>query len=312
VVAAGDNFYPGGLEGTCTTAEEASRRADGDSTGQFASFHAKMYEGPGLDGKPWFACLGNHDFGGRSFDTAWDVQIFRTWTPYLGYGTVWRMPALYWSQRVQYLDFAVDLNFLESNFFDAEPAGVDLNHNMCGHGSSCYDINPKTCPSFFHEAWAGSVEMLRKNLAESDARWQVVVTHFPGPIIAPMLATMADRIDLLITGHAHFQAMGSSAGIDWIISGGGGGVTSDAQPTEDGHDSAYGFVDITVTSHKMIVDLLSWGGHAPGHEIITQSRTLKPKLKANLTPGERDETSHEALEIHAKNSQRGRVPAETV
>merc|ERR1712154_698524 len=81
-------------------------------------------------------------------------------------------------------------------------------------------------------------------------------------------------IDLIFTGHTHYQVHGEDKGIPWIISGGGGGVTSDAKPAISGHDSAYGFVDFTITKDELKFDMHSWGGMDDGNMIIMDSKTL--------------------------------------
>lgn len=284
VLSAGDNYYPGGIYGKCSNKDIALANARRDSTGQFAAYHDHMYAGPGLDGKPWLSVLGNHDYGGMNFDWAWDVQVYRTWMDYNGHGTQWRMPGQYWSQRVDYDGFSIDLFFIDTNFLDAQAPHLDKHHNMCGAGSTCWGVGQYDCPRFFRETWLGSVQMLERELQQSTADWRIVTTHFPGPSIAPLLKPWAHEIDLLFTGHTHFQTQGDSFGIDWIISGGGGGVTADAMPTFDGNDVAYGFVGFMATKDELKIEMRSWGGMDPGREIVTSTKVIKPKRSPRPSP----------------------------
>merc|ERR1712046_108666 len=129
------------------------------------------------------------------------------------------------------------------------------------------------------------MDMLQKGLKNSTANWRIVVTHFPGPAIAASLKDMASEIDLVFTGHTHWQQLGNDNGIDWIISGGGGGVTSDGVPDASGKDNAYGFVDFTISKSALKIDMITWGGvQGTGDEIILQSKTLKPKSSSNAVP----------------------------
>jgi len=272
IINAGDNFYPGGYNGQCSNEAEALANAKQDITGQFTVYHTGIYNGPGLDGKPWFSVLGNHDYGGMSFNAAWDSQIYRTWAD-----DTWRLPAQYWSQTVVYQDFSVDYFFMDSNFLDASTPGADPHHNVCQGSATCDGMTKNTCVDYFHKLWSGSMDMLQKGLANSTADWRIIVTHFPGPSIAHFVKDMASDIDLIFTGHAHLQQLGHSDGIDWVISGGGGGVTSDAVPYPSGHDNAYGFVDFTISKSTLKIDMHSWGGEGEGKEIIMATKTLTPK-----------------------------------
>merc|ERR1712080_374665 len=84
-------------------------------------------------------------------------------------------------------------------------------------------------------------------------------------------------IDLIFTGHTHFQSTGATKGINWIISGGGGGATSDVKPSLSGHDGLYGFVDFTITRQALKFDMLSWGGIDADKQIIMSSKTINAR-----------------------------------
>jgi len=46
----------------------------------------------------------------------------------------------------------------------------------------------------------------------------------------------------------------------WVVSGGGGGITSAAVPRLDGEDDAYGFIDLTLNRSEIIIESISHGG----------------------------------------------------
>jgi len=285
VLNAGDNFYPGGVGDPYSNScgeEQANRPADQIWRDRFES----VYSGPGLDGKPWLSVLGNHDYGGRSYEAGWDAQIFHTWT-----SNTWRMPAQFWSQFVQYSDFSVEIFMLESNFLDAMPPGVDPNHNICQdwfHSQQeCWGINENSCVHHFQASWKASLDMLEERLSKTDADWKIILTHYPGPAIVgiPGIRDLNDRygIDLIFTGHTHYQVKGSDYGIPWIISGGGGGVSSDAKPDINGFDDAYGFVDFTINKDTLKFDMHSWGGMNSGGTPLIRSTTTLSKRSTNTT-----------------------------
>lgn len=191
----------------------------------------------------------------------------------------WVLPAQYWSRRVQYEDFAVEYFFLESGFIDTNKG--DPGHNMCqnGHGKSCYGITEDSCPGMFQDRWAKSQQMVKDGVKASTAEWHIIVTHFPGPDITPHFQNLG--IDLVVTGHQHEQLTDVDSGIQYIITGGGGGVTSEEMPVASGQDNAYGFIDFTINRTHLKYDMYSWGGYS--HEnIIRKSVTLEShKYKAS-------------------------------
>jgi len=199
------------------------------------------------------------------------------------------MPAQFWSQNVQYNGFSVDIFMLDSNFLDALPVGADLGHNICQDwfhtNQDCWGINLNSCTQHFQASWQASLDMLEDGLSRSTADWKIINTHFPGPAIAAQsrIQDLHSRygIDLLFTGHTHYQVDGEDHGIPWIISGGGGGVSSDAKPSLSGHDTAYGFVDFSINKDSLKYDMHSWGGlESNGGHIIMKSKTLRKSVAA--------------------------------
>jgi len=281
VLSVGDHFYPGGIKKGCGTGGNTPGR---DPTGQWHAQFDAVYGGtPGLDGKPWMAVLGNHDYGGYTWFQGWDQQIFETWER-----DNWIMPAQYWSRKVQYQGFSVDYFFLDSNVIDARDAG-DANHYICQKHPNdvCFGITEPTCPNMFEQAWEGGKKMVEAGLKTSNAEWKIIVTHFPPPVVlndATFKSLIKQYgIDLVVTGHTHWQSTGKDAdtGVQWIITGGGGGVTSDSSPDPSGHDTAYGFVDFAIDRTTLKYDMYTWGGEN-GDMIIQQSVTINSKKQSSL------------------------------
>merc|ERR1711974_424148 len=111
---------------------------------------------------------------------------------------------------------------------------------------------------FFATMWQQSLDMLQAGLKKSTAHWKIAITHYPGDGIArspPFTTSDFDGLDLLFTGHRHNQETANEQGLQWIVSGGGGGITSDGGPVPSGDDDAYGFVRFTATRTQ---PLLIW------------------------------------------------------
>merc|ERR1712194_270168 len=84
----------------------------------------------------------------------------------------------------------------------------------------------------------------------------------------------------------------------WIVSGGGGGITSEDIPSEDGDDDQYGFFDLTLSKKVIEIQGISHGGFLrtqtflrqrhPGdkgtfHPHTTQSRGVHKNAAHNAT-----------------------------
>merc|ERR1719199_1311601 len=108
-------------------------------------------------------------------------------------------------------------------------------------------LNEAQFGTFTSQGW------LEKMLAASKAEWQIVITHFPpfNNKNKGFWARLARKygIDLIVTGHSHYQNVWyykeftgwSLEGTAWVITGGGGGITSERTPVHGGNDDAYGF-----------------------------------------------------------------------
>jgi len=281
VLNVGDNFYWGGIEKTCgTPMDEISFTAHH----QFDQIFEKVYGGAGLADAPWLSVLGNHDWGGRQFNNGWDQQIAYTWA-----STRWVMPAAYYMVHVEYPSqmFSADIYMIDTNFLDAHAPDKDSEHNICGQahnppGADCSAVggpaSVMSCQSWFYDLWAEQKTWLVSQLSKSRATWQIVVTHFPCGEDGERQAFYRELrtsygLDLLVTGHRHDQELWKAtdthrnymAGLTCIVTGGGGGISSEATPDphnkEDWFGEAqYGFFDITITKDMMTVESINWDG----------------------------------------------------
>mmetsp|Transcript_56446 Transcript_56446/g.127575 ORF Transcript_56446/g.127575 Transcript_56446/m.127575 type:complete len:949 (+) Transcript_56446:74-2920(+) len=286
-VNVGDNFYWGGINVKCGAPPHMCQ----DMTHQWQTAYEDVYNGEGIDGKQWLGVLGNHDYGGDRFDKAWDQVVGYTWSPQTT--GRWMMPALYWSVKVNYPDFSVDYYFLDTNVFDALAPSNPSEHNICSqkHNSkeaSCAPHGPRSisdCPEWFGHLWKEQKAWLAKLVPKSTADWRIVVTHFPPYWGADDWKELAQKheIDLIVSAHRHSQHLhrkGDSRELvwpddpkdheklytdfldptAWVVSGGGGGTTSEHTPTKNGTDDQYGFMDMTLSKKELKIEAISHGG----------------------------------------------------
>eukprot|EP00929_Paragymnodinium_shiwhaense_P095338 TRINITY_DN5641_c0_g1_i1.p1 TRINITY_DN5641_c0_g1~~TRINITY_DN5641_c0_g1_i1.p1 ORF type:complete len:1035 (+),score=267.73 TRINITY_DN5641_c0_g1_i1:104-3208(+) len=283
IINVGDNFYPGGIVSHCADADMCTL-LDGR---QFAYIFEHVYNAPELEGLQWMGIFGNHDYGGYQYDMGWDQQIAYTW-----YSDQWIIPAQYWMRTVQFCDFSIDFYFLDTQVFDVKDPHEDHMHNLCNMVHNKKDCsamkgpkNPWDCVAWFKDLWLSQQKWLEDKLRASDADWQIVVTHFPPEWGLEEWRRLAVTygIDLFITGHRHQQEMHlardkgwdpiaftySAIWAPWIVTGGGGGVTSERNPyAEGGYRQQYGFFDIKISKSEMQLDMWSWQRHKKRTETI--------------------------------------------
>ncbi|CAJ1423382.1 unnamed protein product [Effrenium voratum] len=291
----GDNFYWGGVFGKCGATPMS--KVNDVTRAQFNWVFENVYKGPGLDGKPWLSVLGNHDWGGREMDAAWDQQIAYTWV-----SKRWVLPAPYWMQTVDYVDqgFTVEIFMIDSNIEDAdEDTSANPEHNICGAlhnppGASCAKIGGPSsiqeCHDWFQKLWDDGAAWATTKLQKSEADWQIMVTHFPCGHKTKFYKELHLKygLDLLVTGHAHYQLMYWSpeklGGLTCFITGGGGGITSENNvELDDPNDHQYGFFDLTMTKDLITIESINWRGNVINTETVEQY-TGTDTRKAELEP----------------------------
>jgi hypothetical protein len=295
ILNVGDNFYWAGIEDWCGAGDISIQYSNGGTgvprVNQFQDIFQNVYNGEGIDGKQWLGVLGNHDYGGWLFNHAWDQMIGYTWSPQ-SQGR-WMTPALYYRSHVRYPDFTVDYYFLDTNVWDALDPHNGSPHNLCGlqhsgGGSHCPGglDNPWVCPAWFKDLWQKQKDWLGEVVPLSTADWRIVVTHFPPYFGMWDWKWMVKeyQFDLIVTGHRHSQftrtvgeksqliwpdwgANAAAAGwtdfldpVSWVVSGGGGGVTSEHAPDWGGNDDQYGFMDLTLSKDNLTVEAISHSG----------------------------------------------------
>lgn len=279
ILNVGDSFYWGGIDSHC-----GAPAWQHTATGQWTWIFENVYKGRGIDGKQWLGVLGNHDYGGYSFTSAWDQVIAYTWGGPHSTGR-WVMPAQYWKAKVHYHDFSIDYYFVDTNVFTTFAPDVDVNNNICSgtHNpadASCGDMGPRSltdCPAWFQRLWQDQIVWVEHHLPLSTATWQIVVTHLPPEWGSDIWERWSRRygIDLILSGHKHLQEVWAPTADDnplrptaVVVSGGGGGITSEGLPLESGEDNMYGFVDLALTRESVVIRQVSHGGQVRSTTVV--------------------------------------------
>mmetsp|Transcript_511 Transcript_511/g.1164 ORF Transcript_511/g.1164 Transcript_511/m.1164 type:complete len:794 (-) Transcript_511:92-2473(-) len=274
IINVGDNFYPGGVETPCMVSDMCTLTDTTRTRTQWDRIWNRMYKSEDLQLLEWWGVLGNHDWGGFSFGNGWPETLKFTW-----HSDRWLTPALYWERRVQYCDWNIDFFFVDTNIYDVHHPSFDPKHNICSwenNRRNCEDIGGPSdcwdCVGWFHDMYANQTLWLERRLNQSDADWQIVVTHYPPQYGRDLWRRLVRDygVDMLITGHRHQQEVhyhdrGTGwTNLDlgdtvWTVTGGGGGVTSESNPLhENAWVQQYGFMDIAINKESATIDM--WSG----------------------------------------------------
>jgi hypothetical protein len=80
--------------------------------------------------------------------------------------------------------------------------------------------------------------------------------------------------------------------VSWVVSGGGGGVTSEHAPDVSGNDDQYGFMDLTLTKEELTIEAISHSGairrkmaigHVWNHTSTTTTSTTSQTTSTTTT-----------------------------
>jgi len=302
IVNVGDNFYPGGVNVHCGQGDISTTQQ------QFEVAWKNVYPGPLTTELEWWGVLGNHDYGGVCYVKGWDQQIWYTYNQekWTMPGQYWWRSVQYKNFKIDF--FMVDGNWMDTDNGGQPPKHNICNRasnpgKYCeqeyypwpgGASSVCAGTGPTSgddCPSWFNTLWNNQYKWLMEVVPGSTADWQIVNTHYPGTYSlgnagkdhivwdewGPKLG-----VDLIITGHKHEQNLfyGGDWGVqggDWsetamVITGGGGGVSTEAEPTNSGDDDTYGFSDYTINLTHLEIKMWSHGG--TDNKMILRNSTI--------------------------------------
>jgi hypothetical protein len=135
------------------------------------------------------------------------------------------------------------------------------------------------CPRYFQALWSEQIVWLGEKLKSSTAHWTALVAHYPNNWDEPRITELIDQyhVDMVMAGHTHYQVFTQAHGDEnndapkikgcevqkgcspdkpchccplRFISGGGGGIASEHNPTEN--NNAYGFFEVTLTKDEIV------------------------------------------------------------
>jgi hypothetical protein len=145
-------------------------------------------------------------------------------------------------------------------------------------------------------------------MSKSTATWRLIVTHFPCGHEQAWYNKLYKQFgfDLLVTGHRHGQELWTEKdgrnlmGAACIVTGGGGGITSEASPDvgrrADWYGEAeYGFYDLTISATELRIESINWDTN------VAKTHTVLAKTKEEFQ--EKQEKEQQTWEIEGDRSE---------
>jgi tartrate-resistant acid phosphatase type 5 len=236
VVSVGDNFYEDGVQ----TAKDP----------QWKTSYEDIYVAPSLQ-KPWYALLGNHDYGGVP-----QAQI-----DYAATSHRWRMPSRYYKVA----GAEIGAPHLDLFLLDTTP----LVYGAREKAPSAIAANVKTQDPAQQLAW------LDRELGASTAAWKLVFGHHTihsggsahgdTPELVTMLKPILERhsVQAYINGHEHDLQHIEVGPVSYICSGGG----CEARPTGRIEGTRFarsvsGFAAIRVRAETLALEFRDYSGRS--------------------------------------------------
>mmetsp|Transcript_6545 Transcript_6545/g.18880 ORF Transcript_6545/g.18880 Transcript_6545/m.18880 type:complete len:458 (+) Transcript_6545:514-1887(+) len=249
VISTGDNFYESGLTSVADDLFRAS--------------YSEVYSAASLKGVPWYAVLGNHDYGETGPVSIRKPANCPALAPDCVYGP---LPQLDVALRKRDPRWHCGRNFrmplaggrAEVFFYDTSPFILSY-HNASWAGQ---------LGGIAEQSWRGNLKELEAALADSTAAWKLVVGHHPvlssggahgdqselQQHVQPVLEKYG--VQAYFSGHDHHLEhlrVPGTASPDYIISGAG----SQVRPVREGEEASQfkyygsGFVEALLKAEEM-------------------------------------------------------------
>eukprot|EP01041_Mallomonas_annulata_P001341 gene1341-2590_t len=254
VVALGDNFYTHGVDSTIDSLWD--------------SLWKEVYLGFSQLSIPWYAVLGNHDYGYGSKGV--DAQIARTES-----GELWKMPSTNYTARFEIPSGgSVQIVFIDTTTL--APSENKCCNNKGGISSEVMEARVANQVAHIRKMLQAARDSANIDNANGQPSWLIVAGHYPiyssgehgdiSELLANLLPLLIEfGVDCYFSGHDHISEHLSDGNIHYFVAGAGamvdqlGSKPSMAQLVWSGTGySAFGAV--TATEDALTVEYVNIHG----------------------------------------------------